>query len=42
LAFNLTFTPVPEPSTWATMIVGFGALGFIGYRQARKVRAAIG
>jgi PEP-CTERM motif len=36
LAFNLTFTPVPEPSTWAMMILGFAGLGFIGYRQARK------
>jgi hypothetical protein len=42
LAFNLTFTPVPEPSTWAMMIFGFAGLGFIGYRQARKPRAAIG
>jgi hypothetical protein len=42
LAFNLTFTPVPEPSTWAMMIFGFAGLGFIGYRQARKLAAAIG
>lgn len=31
-----TFTPsVPEPSTWAMMLVGFGAVGF-GMRRARK------
>jgi hypothetical protein len=26
----------PEPSTWAMMLVGFGGLGFLGYRRARK------
>jgi hypothetical protein len=36
LAFNLTFTAVPEPSTWAMMILGFAGLGFAGYRQARR------
>ena len=41
LAFDLTYT-VPEPSTWAMMILGFASLGFIGYRQARKPMAAIG
>jgi hypothetical protein len=24
---------VPEPSTWVMMILGFGALGFMGYRR---------
>jgi len=33
---NATFTPsVPEPSTWAMMLLGFGAVGF-GMRRARK------
>ena len=34
---SLTFTPaaVPEPSTWAMMLVGFGAVGF-GMRRSRK------
>jgi PEP-CTERM motif len=27
---------VPEPSTWAMMIVGFAGLGFFGYRASRK------
>ena len=27
---------VPEPSTWAMMFVGFGGLGFLGWRRARK------
>ena len=36
LAFNLTFTAVPEASTWALMILGFSGLGFAGYRRARR------
>lgn len=31
---------VPEPSTWAMMILGFAGLGFVGYR-ARKRTAAV-
>jgi hypothetical protein len=38
-----TVTPVtpgvPEPSTWAMMLVGFAGVGFLGYRQAAKGRA---
>jgi hypothetical protein len=31
------FVPtVPEPSTWAMMLVGFAGLGFVGYRRSRK------
>ena len=26
---------VPEPSTWAMMLLGFAGLGFAGYRKAR-------
>jgi hypothetical protein len=26
-------TPVPEPSTWAMMLLGFAGLGFVGYRR---------
>jgi phospholipase/lecithinase/hemolysin len=34
-------SPVPEPSTWAMMLLGFLGLGFAGYRRARtKVVAA--
>jgi hypothetical protein len=29
---------VPEPSTWAMMVLGFAGLGFAGYRKARSVR----
>jgi PEP-CTERM motif len=26
---------VPEPSTWAMMLLGFASLGFVGYRRAK-------
>jgi hypothetical protein len=29
-------TPVPEPSTWIMMIVGFCGLGYMGFRQSRR------
>ncbi|HWY84596.1 MAG TPA: PEP-CTERM sorting domain-containing protein [Roseiarcus sp.] len=36
-----SFTPsAPEPSTWAMMLLGFAGLGFLGYRQTAKARAA--
>ena len=28
-------TTVPEPSTWAMMLLGFAGLGFLGYRKVR-------
>jgi hypothetical protein len=31
---------VPEPSTWAMMLLGFGGLGILGYRRARAVPVA--
>jgi hypothetical protein len=31
---------VPEPSTWAMMILGFAGLGFMGYRRSRKHQGA--
>lgn len=42
VAFNNITTAaaaVPEPSTWALMLLGFAGLGFGGYRASRK-RAA--
>ena len=33
-------TAVPEPSTWAMMLVGFLGLGYAGYRGSRKKNAA--
>jgi PEP-CTERM motif len=32
----ITLGTVPEPSTWAMMVVGFAFLGFAGYRAKRK------
>ena len=31
---------VPEPSTWALMLLGFAGLGYAGYRRTREPRAA--
>ena len=33
---NVSVTAVPEPSTWAMMILGFASLAFAGYRSRRK------
>jgi unsaturated chondroitin disaccharide hydrolase len=30
------YSPVPEPSTWTMMLVGFAGMGFVGYRASRK------
>ncbi len=32
---NASFSPVPEPATWAMMLLGFGAVGF-AMRRTRK------
>jgi hypothetical protein len=32
-----SFTSVPEPSTWAMLLIGFAGLGFAGYRRARPL-----
>lgn len=32
---SATFLPLPEPTTWAMMLVGFGAIGF-GARRKRR------
>jgi hypothetical protein len=35
--FSATFTSaVPEPSTWAMMMLGFAGLGFMAYRRKSK------
>jgi hypothetical protein len=36
---TLTFTAVPEPSTWAMMLLGFAGLAFAGYRASRRTTA---
>ena len=39
-AFLLTPHPaVPEPSTWAVMLLGFAGLGFMTYRRTKKSAA---
>jgi hypothetical protein len=32
-------SPVPEPSTWAMMLIGFAGLGYAGHRASRKSAA---
>ena len=32
-------TLVPEPSTWAMMLLGFAGLGYAGYRRTQKGQA---
>jgi PEP-CTERM motif len=39
-AFSLTGAVIPEPSTWAMMLLGFAGLGYAGYRRARRVSRA--
>ncbi len=36
---TLTVSVVPEPSTWAMMLIGFAGLGFAGYRTSRRTPA---
>ena len=33
---TLTYTAVPEASTWAMMLAGFAGLGLVGFSRARK------
>ena len=36
VAGNLSVSAVPEPSTWAMMILGFAGVGFMAYRRKSK------
>lgn len=39
-AFEFAFaSPVPEPSTWAMMILGFAGVGYMTYRRKRQAPA---
>jgi hypothetical protein len=33
-----TLATIPEPSTWAMMLLGFAGLGFVGYRRTRRAK----
>jgi hypothetical protein len=35
-SFEVQVTAVPEPSTWAMMILGFCGMGFLAYRRKNK------
>ena len=35
---RLAACAVPEPSTWAMLLLGFAGLGFVGYRQTRRAK----
>lgn len=39
ISTNISITAVPEPTTWALFILGFGALGFAMRRRNAKVTA---
>jgi hypothetical protein len=36
----VTDEPIPEPSTWAMMLLGFAGLGFAVYRRTRVAVSA--
>lgn len=37
-AFDVEGSVVPEPSTWAMMLLGFAGLGFVGYCQTLRAK----
>jgi hypothetical protein len=39
VAVEVVSTSVPEPSTWAMMLLGFAGLGFAGYRKGKGAAA---
>jgi hypothetical protein len=38
---SIGVSAVPEPSTWAMMILGFAGVGFMAYRRSRKSTTAL-
>jgi hypothetical protein len=38
MTFSVSETPVPESSTWIMMLLGFGGLGYAGYRRSRRAK----
>jgi hypothetical protein len=41
LDVTATASGVPEPSTWAMLLLGFGGLGYAGFRRARGSAASV-
>jgi hypothetical protein len=33
---TMTVAAVPEPATWAVMVLGFGGVGFLAYRRKSR------
>jgi hypothetical protein len=40
-AFEFSILPVPEPSTWAMMMLGFTGLGYAAFRRSAKDRLSV-
>ena len=38
-SYTITISAVPEPSTWAMMILGFAGIGFMTFRRRQLMRA---
>ena len=41
IAVNGMTGAVPEPSTWAMMLIGFAGLGFLSFRRSKQRSAAL-
>ena len=39
---SVTGSAVPDPSTWAMLLLGFAGLGYAGYRQRQRLATAAG
>lgn len=40
-AFEFSVAAIPEPSTWAMMVLGFAGLGYAAFRRNSKSRVAV-
>ena len=41
ISFRQVTGAIPEPSTWAMMLLGFAVLGVSGWRKVKQARAGI-